>query len=388
MTNEKNLLLSEAMGFLDDDFLIEAHPEVIGKPHNHTARRKTFFQLGLVACLCILALCIPKLPDIFGGMSDMVGNGAAPEANHSPEKDPQAPAPRLGHRVQGELGSILFTDETDTTVTLQMTLTKEATEPLYIYFYDYAGVAATTEPNYKNNGTVIREGRLKVTVNGQPIEGSLPQAVGTYEILIDFSALLKDGTPLDQRFSVTSFPELFRCLEGGSFSTQALYMSTEGGLRLYREGLADGEGQPDITDGKYDPDRYSLDVMQMILRIPLSHTPDEFPTGLWFALDNLSPSEVYALGRPLSVQEIGGDSYYHLNLTQEALTAGQYICIYFVFPAGTLWEPAFDPIKEVYPIDRMTLYLNDTSPDCRYRQQWVRGTEAKPFTEDGKESRS
>ena len=223
---EKRLLLSEAMGFLDDDLIAEAHGEAVGKSLDKVLHQRLMKNIGLVACIVLIALCIPRLAqwsgmEVSGDMAppqnEEVGNskndfegvfdGAGDVLNGNTYGDPEQ-FNGVGCVVQGTYGSLSFVSMTDSTITLRMTLTQDAKTPIYIYFYDYAGVNATTQPNYTNNGVVIRGGRLKVTVNGEAIDDSLPTTAGTYDIVVDFSSLLKDDIPMRPEFRVTGFPKL------------------------------------------------------------------------------------------------------------------------------------------------------------------------------------
>ena len=226
-SEEKRLLLSEAMGFLDDDLIAEAHGEAVGKSLDVILRQKLMKNIGLVACIVLLTICIPRFAQLNYLEAD--GNTATPPQNeavgNSKEDfegvwdgandvlsgntygDPEQ-FNGVGCVVQGTYGSLSFVSMTDSTITLRMTLTQDAKTPIYIYFYDYAGVNATTQPNYTNNGVVIRGGRLKVTVNGEAIDDSLPTTAGTYDIVVDFSSLLKDDIPMRPEFRVTGFPKL------------------------------------------------------------------------------------------------------------------------------------------------------------------------------------
>lgn len=238
MTNnqEKSLLISDALGYLDDDILAEAHPETVGRPPDAHRKERMWKNMGLVASLALLLLISPILfrmgIDIVGSSGGSSGDMVPPNENMAPNApmednenkndghygadvggslSPKPDAyPVVGDVVLGDFGRLHFASETETTITLRMTLTKKATVPLYIYFFDYSGVMATTQPNYQNGGVIIREGRIKVTVNGQAWDGALPSDIGTYDIVLDISSLLKDHVPMQDRFHITSFPDLHR----------------------------------------------------------------------------------------------------------------------------------------------------------------------------------
>lgn len=83
---DKTLLLSEAMGYIDERFIEEAHAEARGVPYQIANRRRTIRQIAAVACLCIVAISVFRLssPESFDGLS---GN-MAPEANAPMEDFP------------------------------------------------------------------------------------------------------------------------------------------------------------------------------------------------------------------------------------------------------------------------------------------------------------
>lgn len=76
---DKTLLMAEAMGYIDDRFLEEAHPEACGLTQAKVNRNRMTRRIAAVACLCIVALGIFKFPD-WSLKMESVGN-AAPEAD-------------------------------------------------------------------------------------------------------------------------------------------------------------------------------------------------------------------------------------------------------------------------------------------------------------------
>ena len=81
--NDKTLLLAEAMSYIDDKFIEEAHSEARGVPYRVANRRRTFRQIAAVACLCLVAIGVARIPDIFGGGMNASGE-ASPMAPSSP----------------------------------------------------------------------------------------------------------------------------------------------------------------------------------------------------------------------------------------------------------------------------------------------------------------
>lgn len=77
---DKAFCLAEAMTYIDDRFLEEAHPEAKSLSPETVNRKKTIRRIALVACLCLVAISLPRLPALLGGMMDMgAGNAHMPE---------------------------------------------------------------------------------------------------------------------------------------------------------------------------------------------------------------------------------------------------------------------------------------------------------------------
>ncbi len=106
--NDKTLLLAEAMNYIDEKFIEEAHSEARGVPYRVANRRRTFRQIAAVACLCLVAVGVARLPAWLDGDFGSTGVGnSAPEAdcpmdtaladdgnggpaNNAPEENPPA----------------------------------------------------------------------------------------------------------------------------------------------------------------------------------------------------------------------------------------------------------------------------------------------------------
>lgn len=54
--NEKSLLLSEALGYIADEYLEEAHPEISEKTSTPRRRLQIGYRVALAACLCLVAV--------------------------------------------------------------------------------------------------------------------------------------------------------------------------------------------------------------------------------------------------------------------------------------------------------------------------------------------
>lgn len=79
--SDKTLLLAEAMNYIDEKFIEEAHSEARGVPYRVANRRHTLRQIAAVACLCIVAIGVARLPAWLDGDFTFSGVGnSAPEA--------------------------------------------------------------------------------------------------------------------------------------------------------------------------------------------------------------------------------------------------------------------------------------------------------------------
>lgn len=77
--SDKTLLMAEAMSYLDDRYIEEAHCEARGVAVDPIHRRKTISRIALVACLCLIAIGVARLPALMDKVSDMGVGNAAPE---------------------------------------------------------------------------------------------------------------------------------------------------------------------------------------------------------------------------------------------------------------------------------------------------------------------
>ena len=53
---DRSIVMAEAMTYIDDRFLTEAHPEACGTSRKEVDRARTMKRLAAVACLCIVAI--------------------------------------------------------------------------------------------------------------------------------------------------------------------------------------------------------------------------------------------------------------------------------------------------------------------------------------------
>ena len=80
---DKSLLMAEAMNYIDDKFIEEAHSEAKGVPFEVYHRKKTFRQIAAVACLCLVAIGVARLSSLMGGGVFDTNCGMAPECAES-----------------------------------------------------------------------------------------------------------------------------------------------------------------------------------------------------------------------------------------------------------------------------------------------------------------
>jgi hypothetical protein len=183
MTHEQELL-ARAMSHIDDDMILAAHA-----PRKKIRR---FVPYAVAACLIVaVALVFPYLRAVInvdsgfdrGDQNEEVG-AMDPE---KPLMTPQSTPVTLGGTT------VTLTDTTHTTATF--TVVKTDDTPIYAMLYDLReGALASTEPDYKDNGIVIRPNTIRLFVNGaeQPAY-RFPTAPGTYEIVVDFTSI-RNGT--------------------------------------------------------------------------------------------------------------------------------------------------------------------------------------------------
>ncbi len=201
MTRDQEIL-ARAMNYIDDDLIVAAHA-----PRRKLRRLVPWLT---AACLVIVLVAVyptlrsvinvtmenevagdamPPAADEFGGMNDNQNSADKPE---------QSDIHSLGTPVTLGGTTLTMTDVTETTATF--TVVKTDNEPLYVAFYQYAGgIMGTTEPNYRDNGVIIRPYTVKLTVNrAETITYDIPTAAGTYEILVDFSSLRRGSYRMEE----------------------------------------------------------------------------------------------------------------------------------------------------------------------------------------------
>ena len=185
-------ILARAMGHIDDDMLLSAHGP----------RKKLRRVIPVLAAACIiavLAVSFPYLRTVINTNSDVLSPGMDGALNGD---KPDKPSAGLYHKqdLSVALGgtTLTLTDTTETTATFTVVKTDDI--PVYALLYDRRdGVLASTEPNYKDNGVLIRPNTIRLYVNGEtaPVY-QLPAAKGTYEITVDFEFIRNGQYPMQE----------------------------------------------------------------------------------------------------------------------------------------------------------------------------------------------
>ncbi len=187
MTRDREIM-ARAMNFIDDDLLEAAH-----------APRKTWRRImPTLAAACLILVVLVSYPFL----RDLLGSESKGDMAQSPDNDdenaadgglshpaPEASPPALGDPITLGGTTVTMTAFTDKTATY--TIVKTDDVPLYLAFFQYAGgMLGTTEPDYRDNGTIVRDNVIRIYVNGSDERcDTLPSAPGTYEVLVDYSVI-------------------------------------------------------------------------------------------------------------------------------------------------------------------------------------------------------
>ena len=185
-------MLTRAMSHLDDKLILSAHGP----------RKKVRRAIPVIITACLVVALIIAFPylrrvintdsDILNPNDDGVIDDASPIKPEMYEYTPQDRSVTLGGTT------LTLTDTTETTATFTVVKTDDI--PVYALLYDRRdGVLASTEPNYKDNGVLIRPNTIRLYVNGEtaPVY-QLPAAKGTYEITVDFEFIRNGQYPMQE----------------------------------------------------------------------------------------------------------------------------------------------------------------------------------------------
>ena len=213
MTHEQEML-ARAMSHIDDDMILAAHAP------RKKARR--LIPYGIAACfIAVLIISFPWLRSVINVDSDLFGPG---DGMNKEDAGIMSPSETPYYSIQNmpvTLGGTTLTLTATTKTTATFTVVKTDSTPIYAMLYDLReGALASTEPDYKDNGIVIRPNTIRLFVNGaeQPVY-RLPTAPGTYEVVVDFTSIRngtypmreyiglyayigKDNAPITERFSL------------------------------------------------------------------------------------------------------------------------------------------------------------------------------------------
>lgn len=183
-------ILARAMDHIDDDLIRSAHA-----PRKKIRR---FIPVIIVLCLVTaLAIAFPYLREIINTDSDILNPEDESIREEHPGLKPESDSHvELNRAVTLGGTTVTMVDVTDTTVTFE--LTKADAVPVYAMLYGLRNdVLATTEPDFKDNGVVIRPHILRVYVNGEEAHGfDIPSAAGTYRITVDFTSVRNGSYPM------------------------------------------------------------------------------------------------------------------------------------------------------------------------------------------------
>ncbi len=176
------------MNYVDDDLIAAAH----------APRKRLRHNLPTLAAACLVVAIIaafPSMRSVVGGMDkaeDAPGNAMPAETDNPNFLIPSQNAPEESPDPYRELvfggTAIRMTGWTDTTVSFVMK--KTDLTPVYAAFLQNSGaVLGTSEPDFRDNGTIIRQYVVRVYVDGGPLQYHLPEAPGEYEVVVDFSSI-------------------------------------------------------------------------------------------------------------------------------------------------------------------------------------------------------
>ncbi len=199
MTHEQELL-ARAMSHIDDDMLLAAH----------APRKKIRRVIPVAVAACLIAailVAFPYLRTAINTETDLFGPG---DENMDMEnvgglKPETYPYAQMGIPVSLGGTTITLTATTETTATF--TVVKTDDTPIYAMLYDRMNNAlASTEPDYKDNGVIIRPHTIHLYVNGaeQPVY-RLPKAPGTYTVVVDFAIIRNGAYPMQEHLGFYAY---------------------------------------------------------------------------------------------------------------------------------------------------------------------------------------
>lgn len=191
--------LARALNHVDDEMILAAH--------GPRKKLRRVIPVAVTLCLLIaLAVAFPYLREVIDTDSDILTpeNESLPNGSvgHKPESSPDY---RLDQPATLNGATATLLDVTETTVTFEIVKTDDA--PLYFILYGRRGdVLASSEPDYKDNGVLIRHGTLKLYVNGDesPVY-ELPTAAGSYRVTVDFTSIRNGSYLMQERIGLYDY---------------------------------------------------------------------------------------------------------------------------------------------------------------------------------------
>ncbi len=298
---------------------------------------------ALAASLLLIVGTVLSLTRLIGGILN------DPFRGNTLAFGPSTPAEKqwgIGSTVSSKkgYGTLTFSDETDTTVTL--ILQKKTNDELHFHMegrvktetiayehhteYRYRYYIATTDSDLWVWKRTVLSDVLYISVNGMLSEnGQLPREAGTYTIVVDFSRFFAMEGMIIGDFCITGF------------DTMAL------GCDLTYFG--------DLTfspqERFYDPEAGRVtDVLILHLNPHVKEVYDYLDT-LYLSCDSEELLGVSALGRELSSEVIDGKSYYVLDTSE---TNSSYGLQTYLFLAFAYTEETVSQSRCV----RLSCYLN------------------------------
>ena len=224
-------ILARAIGYVDDELILAAHGP----------RKKLRRALPVVAVLLFcaaFAVAFPHLREVIDTNSDLLISEDESLPDGSIGVKPEA-GPLFEMNRPATLGGTTATlvEVTDTTATLEITKTDDL--PVYAILFDRRGDAlASTEPDYQNNGVVIRHGTLKLYVDGsEDYVYELPSAPGTYRVTVNFTSIRNGSYPMREQIG------LYAYMGEEQMQTTVLFS-----LEIPEESESDSESESDTQD--------------------------------------------------------------------------------------------------------------------------------------------
>ena len=337
---------------LDDGLLERALNRRAALMKKPNGKRRWIRYVALAASLFLIVGAALSLGRLIGGILN------DPFRSNTLALGPSTPAEKLwgiGSTVSSKkgYGTLTFSGETDTTVTL--ILQKTTDDELHFHMdgrvktetithehhteYRYRRYIATTDPDLWVWRRTVLTDVLQITVNGMPSEnGQLPREAGTYTIVVDFSRFLAMDGMMVSGFRVTGFD----------------VMSLNGDLTVYDALSISPQGR------FFDP--VGKRVTEILLMRLKANTVDvyNYLETLYLASDTDDLIGVSALGRELPTEVIDGKTYFVLDTSEPNSQYGLAIYLFLHYGYD-------DETVSAYPRTKLSGYLNGTDEEHAFR---------------------